>query len=645
MSKVLPKGGPEKFQNQVCAVLQHDEQKNRYEIEFEGETAWIKEADVLPCHPNYLVQLSDNYRDVGDAKTGPLAPHEEGLIREFDSSDDTVKVAASGKTWWYSLDALRISYNPETKHAGEWRNQSNGLYCSLPSSLDGVLCLHTNVIHEKHWSCCGSTNANSTCFANQNSGKAESAEEKFEKINFAAELSSPGVNHIGDSGAKFPDGPAAVYSKLVVEENLYKKVEWSFTTSGNSSWIIGLVPENKWDSSSFLYETGNWIAVKTNSTSSDKKILKLDMHSKRVKVTVNLSENRAIFEAGTSSREFTLDKITFPFRFSFCGFRNTKLKQFRCCVTSSAAPQKTINDWLVAKQFSPKHFEALEKMMQQEVDIISEMKLGNIKIGFSDSLVWPAVFNQLKILSDSVDAELKREEDLPILVQETEKEIARLQELLEKYNLELDILKNTRNEREEFRDTNSLRLEMAAKIQAQELSFAKEIDMQIAESGPTGFSSLSEETEFPPPLSLVLNAFGISPEAIQATKDMDGDEFLNDRLDCDVTPMDIVDLEYCKHMLKKQKVPPFSSHFECCAVCQCSNAEELIYLLEEHKKEDLEKDILKKKEINGPRILMLTMADIQSLFNVPKATASGIKRGTISYLKKIHVDALKSGPE
>merc|ERR1712000_520219 len=105
------------------------------------------------------------------------------------------------------------------------------------------------------------------------------------------------------------------------------------------------------------------------------------------------------------------------------------------------------------------------------------------------------------------------------------------------------------------------------------------------------FSAGREENETRsfPPLSLVFNAVGLSSQTIDCLSDLDGKKFLNSNsiaLHDENLITDFIqrkEIAYLHHMLSLKQVP-YSRHS--CVVCDCENAAELQYLVQEHEKED-----------------------------------------------------------
>eukprot|EP00466_Bigelowiella_natans_P010614 jgi/Bigna1/87866/estExt_fgenesh1_pg.C_250072 len=64
-------------------------------------------------------------------------------------------------------------------HNGEWRDQSKlSNFCKLDSDCDGKkLCKHGGIIHDSHWSCCGSTEKDSKCTKKDTTTSSDSEEE------------------------------------------------------------------------------------------------------------------------------------------------------------------------------------------------------------------------------------------------------------------------------------------------------------------------------------------------------------------------------------------------------------------------------------------------------------------------------------
>ena len=138
---------------------------------------------------------------------------------------------------------------------------------------------------------------------------------------------------------------------------------------------------------------------------------------------------------------------------------------------------------------------------------------------------------------------------------------------------------------------------------------ADKVEKQVKED----YEDLSEWNDDPDSvkLTLIFNIFGLSPETIgKFGPEVDGAVFDQDIFDlCSTYGIDdwetILDLGYIQMMLNRGNLP-CRNHFETCPVCCCSTPKDLENLMREHNLE-FDFDLLKRKNINGPRFIANTL--------------------------------------
>ena len=148
-------------------------------------------------------------------------------------------------------------------------------------------------------------------------------------------------------------------------------------------------------------------------------------------------------------------------------------------------------------------------------------------------------------------------------------------------------------------------LDYISMISEVEKLVADKLEKQVKED----YEDFSEWNDDPDTvkLTLIFNIFGLSPETIEKFgPEVDGSVFDQDIFDlCSNYCIDdlgtILDLGYIQMMLRSNNLP-CRNHFETCPVCCSSTPMDLENLMKEHNL-DFDFDLLRRKNINGPRFI------------------------------------------
>jgi len=242
---------------------------------------------------------------------------------------------------------------------------------------------------------------------------------------------------------------------------------------------------------------------------------------------------------------------------------------------------------------------------------------GEVPFGFPGSKVWPKIVSNLKEVKKKMEESQKRKQTR---IQELRAELAICET---QYSLEIES-----KYWEKMSQSCEESTELAQNFQHAEEELSVAIEKEL--SNPEDLSSEH--------LSLVFNAVGLS-SFIKHAAGMDGEEFLDVHTDVSfdgITKNEYLDILYCRHMLEIRKVPYKKHDNDDCAVCCCSTPEALVDLVVEHEEWGLDTDVVTKHELTGPRFLIMSTTDLETLFSIPKAKAKTIWKEK----KQIHHDSL-----
>merc|ERR1711964_505090 len=124
----------------------------------------------------------------------------------------------------------------------------------------------------------------------------------------------------------------------------------------------------------------------------------------------------------------------------------------------------------------------------------------------------------------------------------------------------------------------------------------------------------------------------------QKSRGMTGEEFFDyDFISLlgDLSLTERLDVLFWRHMMETHNVP-LRNHAEDCVICFSSTTEKLIALVVEHQW-NLDIDVLKTIQLNGPQFLMMSITELVNNFSVTKDKAKQIWKEK----KQIHHEALQ----
>jgi len=324
----------------------------------------------------------------------------------------------------------------------------------------------------------------------------------------------------------------------------------------------------------------------------------------------------------------------------------------------NVSPLGEVVRYFASSQVSAAQWEILYRVSQEGSktgSIRNELCKGTIPFHLSDGdnkeANWNLCHDTLQEFPPVATAKRQKLKKLKETIAQEEKKLQDLQRSLQKHKEDLEELQSSMKSFSTLEATCPAMSCAAKELSLVEKGLSKAV-LACIDKDPCAFSEFAENEKCssPPPLSLVFNAVGLSPQTIDCLSDLDGQEFLDsypmtlcdDNLITDFTQRKAV--IYLHHMLSFKQIP-YSKHS--CVVCDCKNAEELLFLIQEHEKEDpiisaiLTNDSL---SITGPQFLFINRSDLCKHFlkNVSPKQFRDFKKQTLNYFWHIHKQSLSS---